>query len=288
MKTYIKRMLIVLPLCFCAGAAIMSLLPKYYTSSFVITQEKEQTMEVNRVFALNKPSEYDLGIVPTEHAFTIEGYGTLLKSDAFLYALLGQEYSTLNGDWQGTLGAYLNRSSKKPLAIEYDNVHGWYSEQAVATIKALRKSIESKVDYETDFMTISCTANDPLVATQLARNVNKALLEAVDQYEHQKMASILAQLKERAQEAELAYEQAKQQGNPNQETLGEIARSLSRQRVVYEAQMIHQPAYTTLQEPTVQYRKAGPSCWKLPLILTLLIGIGMVGWEKRAEITQYF
>lgn len=287
MKSYIKRLLIALPVCFCAGVGIMSLVPKYYTSTFIIARESEQAVEVNRAITLNQPGEYDLGLARTDNAVHEGGYDVILRSDAFLYDLLGREVSTMDGKWHGTLGEYLNRDRKDELHLEYDSVRGWYSRQAVETIKTLRGAIKSHMDFETHIVTVTCTANDPLIATQIARMLNESLLRTVDQYEQDKMGGVLAQIKARAEEAETAYEQAKAQGAANQESLGEIARSFSRQQVVYEAQMIHHPAYFTLQEPTVTYRKAGPSRWMLPLLLTLLLGAGIVGWEKRDQIILF-
>lgn len=286
MKKYLRQTLIALPICFCVGVGIMCLIPKYYTSSFVIARESEEAVETNRAITLNQPNEYDLGIARTDNAITVNGYAEILKSDAFLYALLGEEVSTLDKTWHGTLGAFLNHDKK--VDISYDSISGWYSKDAVETMRTLRKSIQSKIDYETRFVTVSCTANDPMVATQLARLVNKALLTKIDQYEHDKMADVLSQLQARTSEAEKAFEAARAQGALNQETLGEIAHSFGRQQVVYEAQMIHHPAYLTLLEPSVEYRKAGPSRWQLPLLLTLLLGAGMIGWNKREILKQYF
>lgn len=287
MKKYQKRLMIVLPLVFCIGVGMMSLLPKNYTSSFVITRESEQAVEVNRAITLNQPGEYDLGLARTDNAVQSNAYATILESDAFLYQLLGAEVHTMDNGWKGSLGAYLNRDENNKLEIAYDTINNWYSKQAVETIKTLRKSIKSKMDYETRLVTVSVTMHDPMVATQVARMVNERLLETIDRYEMDKMNAVLDQIKQRAQEAERAYEAARMAGESDQEVQGEIARSFARQQVVYEAQMIHHPAYMTLSEPTVEYKKSGPSRWKLPLVLTLLLGAGMVGWEKRADIIRF-
>lgn len=273
-----------LPLCFALLTLVMFFVPKHYTSSFTISRETEKATEDHRALTLNMPSAYDLGIARTDNAVGPNGYLNILQSDAFLYHLLLQPVSTLDGQWQGTLGAYLHRNKKEALDISYDATTQWYSQQAVRYIHVLRKSIEAKINHETLYVTISCTMDDPRVATQVARLVDESLLATIDRYEQEKMQGILHQIQQRTQEAEAAYLKAKQENSDEQETLLEIANSFARQQVIYEAQMMHHPAYMTLSEPTVNYRPSGPSLWQIPLVATLLLALCLLIWVERKLI----
>lgn len=290
-----------LPVCFATLVVLVSFMPKMYKSTFVIAPETEQAVEVNRAITLNQPANYDLGIARTDNAIKPYGYSDVLKSDAFLYELLACEVSTLDGSFSGKVGDYLTFHQKQafwwawinnifgsePQPIDYATPHEWYTRQEVDLINGLRKSITVKMDYESKFVTISCMAQDPAVATQLARHINEHLLRSIDDYETQKMLGMLEQLQIRSDEAEKAYQDALAVGASNAATLKEIVESFKRQQVVLQGQIVHHPAFTTLTEPSFQYRKAAPSRWKMPLVLTLILGICLLAWVNRKEIIRF-
>ena len=113
------------------------------------------------------------------------------------------------------------------------------------------------------------------------------LLRSIDDYETQKMLGMLEQLQIRSDEAEKSYQDALAVGASNAATLKEIVESFKRQQVVLQGQIVHHPAFTTLTEPSFQYRKAAPSRWKMPLVLTLILGICLLAWVNRKEIIRF-
>jgi len=123
---------------------------------------------------------------------------------------------------------------------------------------------------------------DPLVATMMAEAVHKALIEYIEDSQREKMQQALDQLSELAAEAKSAYME-----NPSREN-ETIYLSFARQQVIYKSQMLFTPSIVTIAEPNFSYYKAGPSRIKVPLGITLLIGLILWAWDKRREIVAFF
>lgn len=299
-----KWFYICLPVCLVVCVLLTYTTPKFYESRFIVAGETQQAVEVNRAITLNQPANYDLGVARTDNMIKAETYSKLLQSDTLIYACLQEEVSTLDGKYSGTVGHYLTyyfrnnlkgkitrlllekKNSDKTIGI--DPLTGVYTPTAVEMIDKLRGLITCEIDWETKLVTVSCTAQDPKVAMQIARAVCKHMYTTIDEYELQKMQGVLAQLTAQADQAEKEWMQAKEDNRMSEvETLKNVAGSFRRQQVVYEAQMIHHPAFVVVSEPSFEYRKAGPSRVVGPVIFTFFFGLLMLMWIGRKEIIAY-
>jgi len=288
-----------LPVCFVLLVAGSYLIPKTYKSTFVIAKELEQAPKHEQVLNLNKNENYDLGVVRTMNAFDRFTYQEMLKSDKLLYPLLDAHVSTLDGGFDGTYYEYcliyLNRNKKinfyKILhpgekevvysANENPAIH-WTHKTQESIIKGLYRALKVEIDNQAELVTITCTMQDPLVATMMAEAVHKALIEYIEDSQREKMQQALDQLSELAAEAKSAYME-----NPSREN-ETIYLSFARQQVIYKSQMLFTPSIVTIAEPNFSYYKAGPSRIKVPLGITLLIGLILWAWDKRREIVAFF
>jgi len=273
-----------LPVLFIMLAAATFLIPKTYESKFVIIRETQLAIEHNRVMTLNRPENYDLGVLRTDNVFNRYAYEKIIYSDAFIRALLEMPVKTVDGSFEGSCFIYLNRKNankkiSKPEIV--DTTLPWISKSQEAAGRTLRGMIDVKLDFESQQVTIRCTSEDPLVSTQLAQNIQHELAVFVRQYELDKMEMTLSQLHELTQQAKAEWEK-----DPSNEK-EQIYKSFARQEVVYKAQMMNVPAFSTLSEPSFSYRKVAPSRWKLPFIITVLVGAGVWGWRNRKRLVQY-
>ncbi len=273
-----------LPIVFVALVASTFLLEKTYQSSFVVARESEQAVEHNRVMTLNHPENYDLGFIRTDNMLEANTYSAIIGSDKFLQGLLDMHVRTLDGSWEGSYEDYCLKDSQQKEEQEtiVDGAHIlWKNKTQEAIKKGLGKSIDVKMDYETRLVTISCTANDPLVATIIAENVKEHLRAYIEAYQQEKMGKTLAQLSRMTADAKAEWEQDK---SAEKEA---IYKSFARQEVVYKAQMVYSPAFAVVAAPSFSYQKVAPSRWKMPLVLTLLLGIGVWCWDNRKKLAKY-
>ncbi len=274
------------------------LFPKTYKSTFVIMTEPNTPMESNRVMTFNHPENYDLGITQTRNMLDANAYKEIVCSEQFLRPLLTMHVRTVDGQFDGTYSDYCLHYMGQPIGSKIirrileskNNITSTPSSQISAlpwtkeeeNVKnSLIKAINAEMDYETWFVTITCSSQDPLVSTMMATEIKRALLSYAESYQRQKMQVGLTQLITLTEQAKVDYEQNK---TAEKEA---IYKSFQRQKVVFEAQMNFYPAFTILSEPTFSYRKTSPSRWKMPLILTILIGLSIVGWEHKKEIKKY-
>lgn len=272
-----------LPAVFVVLAGATFLIPKTYESHFVVAVESQLAIEQNRVMTLNRPENYDLGVIRTDNMMSRYCYKEIIHSDVFIRQLLDMPVKTVDGSFEGSYMAFLHRKDKAAKANKEktDSTLQWISLSQENAARTLRGAIDVKVDYESRLITISCQSEDPLVSNMMARNVQKELAVYIRHYELEKMELTLTQLQQLTAQAKAAWEK---------EPTGEkeqIYKSFERQQVVYQAQMMNVPAFTTLAAPSFSYRKVAPSRWKIPMALTLLIGLSVWGWENRKKLAKF-
>jgi len=275
-----------LPALFVMLVASTFLIDKTYESTFVIARETERVRDGYRAMTMHQPESYDLGILRTENAMNENSYGKILQSDPVLQALINTQVRTLDGEFEGSYADYCikdckKKTTKKVMKIVDDSLVRWKSIEQEAIKKKMAKSIKATVDYETRYVTVKCTANDPLVATMIAEAVKVELLYYIESYQQDKMHMALEQLSASTAQAKKEWE-----AEPSKEKEA-IWKSFERQEVIYKAQMQYVPAFAVLAEPSFSYTKVAPSRWKMPLIITLLIGIGIWGWDNRKKLMKY-
>lgn len=274
-----------LPICFICLVGITYLIPKTYESSFVVAKESERARDGDRSLSLHKPDQYELGFLRTENAIDAYAYDAIIHSDAFLFDLLDMHVRTLDGCFEGSYADYYAKDKQtqtsKHQIVDDEHIR-WKTIQQENIKTHLSKSIKVDMDHETNFVTIRCIAYDPLVAVMMSEAVEEHLRAHIETYQQEKMQQTLAQLSASTTQAKADYEQ---DPTPEKEA---IYKSFARQEVIYKAQMNYSPAFVVLANPSFSYRKAGPSRWKMPFTITLILGLVIYGWKKRREIVAFF
>ena len=278
--------LVFLGVCFVAFFALTFLSPRQFESRFVIAQETEQAIEHNRVMTLNRPENYDLGVVRTDNMFDAFAYKELVVSDAFLRQLVDERVRLLDGSWEGTYGEYVQQQksllarlmARRGAGARGDSALLWQSPEQEKVKIALLKAIDTEVDFETEFLTITFTSQDPFVSTTMAKAIQRNLLTYVENYQQEKMAITLEQLhalSERAKADYLAATDADEKAVKEQ-----IYLSFARQEVIFDAQSMYRPAFVTIAEPSFSYGKVAPKRFKLAFLLTALLACALIVWKK--------
>lgn len=276
-----------LPICFVILCGTSFLLPKTYQSVFVIAQEREDAPRGYQSLTLHDPAQYDLGILRSLNEIEMEAYSTIISSDAFLSGLLDMPVRTLDGSFDGSYSDYcllnkISKDSKKPTVRAKNEYVHWSSTQQEQIKSKLFKSIKVEVNHAAELVTITCKAHDPLVATMIANHVLEHLRSQIEKNQLDKKQQILNQLSAVTAQAKADYEQ-----DPTKEKEA-IYKSFAKQEVVYKAQMSYSSAFVVLAEPSFSYKKEGPSHVKIPMLLTLLIGLCVCAVDKRREIVAFF
>lgn len=272
-----KQYYILLALCPVVCYLLALLVPNYYTSQFVIARESERPIGRERILNAQSSAPFDLGISKTESAVDEYGYAPILHSDEFIAGLFDTEVQTLDGRYEGNGYGYYQqqcRSGWKALFFGEDSEmpNGpRYSREEMRVIECIRKNIHVELNYETRYVTVGCTAQDPLVATQMAEACCRALADHLARYEQEKMSRLIGEV-----DSLMAHTES--------ETMRQ---SYAHQRALYEIQAIAHPAFVVLSPASVSYRKAGPKRGVWALLVTLLLGMGMWGWKERKQIIEY-
>lgn len=273
---------------------VVCCLPKIYQSSFVISLNTEEQDEKT----IDMKSAYSLGLHQTHTYWSSASVGEIIHSDAFLHQLLQTEVSTLDNAYCGSLKDYLSfhqkgiiglqqfstKDEQKPVSCD----ESWYSKSEVSLFHDLRSMLKSEVEYETQFVTVTCKAQDPKVATLIARHTEALLQNELVRYEKQKRESVLSQLARQIEIADAQLAQARETKSANVSECQQVAESFRRQKIVYEAQVQPTRIFLTLSAPTVEYRKVSPSRIKVPMVVTCLVGLLLLGWWERRRIVAFF
>ena len=157
------------------------------------------------------PFVVDLFSVPVEFTYKKE------KISTDLYTYL-KEYNKTS--WLGAvaqapmkaLGWFMGLFHEKEPKIEgYDNVNvSELTREQEKIAKAIRKSVSVEVDKKTSFITLSTTAQDAHVATQLCEAVSNKLVDYVTNYRTDKARNDLSYYETICQEAQDEYYAAQQ------------------------------------------------------------------------------
>ncbi len=224
-------------------------------------------------------------------------YPDLMKSTDFVVPLLDVQVSTQNSPFKGTYKEYLKTQCKAPwwqklLAAIKGKPEGAdkkddkfdpfkMTEAQMNIVDAASGSLACTVDDKTDVITITTTAQDPLVAAQLADSVSAKLQEFITEYrthktrgelEHVqkvmqdaydnyiKQQKIYAAYSDSHQDVVLAEYRVKLEDLENELQMAYNAYSSAKsQEALAQAKLLsHTPAFTTLQNATVPIKPSGP------------------------------
>jgi len=295
-KTKKTFLFISTPILFVVFVALDFCIAKYYESELVIMRESEQAVEVNRAITLNRPEQYDLGLARTDNAVRTFGYEPIVESTQFMSSLLNTPVSKLDGSWSGTYEEYILNEAHHPFweraygaiingisdmrygggsanDIQNENKGKLLTMKQTIAIADMKKNISIKTDKLTEVITIKVRTQDPHISMQVAQAISANLKTFLGNYEREKMQVTLTQLEQLVAQAKETYSK-------------EVYESFERQMIVYKAQMLFHPSFMELATPQICYKGAGPSRWKMPLVLTILMELLAMMWFGREEVKE--
>lgn len=299
-----KRILlyIVIPITFICSWGLTFAVKNYYICTVSLAPEEPRAAESNRVLTLNRPENYDLGIVQTMSGISHEDYDQVLSSTAFLCEVLTTPVMTADSTFIGTYYSYLVSQYAYPLhkriirffrgqkSAQAEDIlpplDAFYPQgYAKEAIALAQKHISCEISRRTALTTITIEAQDPLVAAMVAQAVIYHLEQFITDVHLGKMKVMHNNLQDYIHRTYLRYQEALEQGDETRaEMLLDACNSFDRQAIILSGQMQCYHMFSILKNPSVPMRKAGPHHILFALILTMLLSALALLWICRREL----
>lgn len=293
-----------------ALTAILSVLyiiqiPRYYKASVMLAPESSNANAMGGLGGLAAMAGVNLNTNASQDAIIPTFYPDLMKSTDFIVPLLNVRVETLKGEFNGTLGTYLTKYSKSSVlsmlmgkvvnsivpnkAAEISvNKNGSYAinpfkmtKDEDALCSSLSSMINCTVDKKTDVISIDVTAQDALVAAQLADTLLSKLQGFITEYRTKKAKNDLVYYTGLCAKAKSDYEKKQHEYAVYADAYQDVTlqtfkvkeerlenemqiaynnyNQLKQQVQLAEAKVLERtPAFTTIQNASVPVKPAGP------------------------------
>ncbi len=274
----------------------------YFECTATLTPEELRPAEQNRVTTLNRPENYDLGIVQLMNSVSAEDYNQIISSTNFICRILQTPVMTRDTAFRGTYYEYLAthyrypwhkavmrflRGKKRPLPGEVLPTPDPFYMRGVAAdaYNLANKCISCSTDRRTLLITISAEAQDPLVAAQVAQAVLDNLEQFLTDYHLNRFNALRTGLDEQLRLTQAEQQAALEAGDKERATmLAEACRAFERQAIILRAQTQDVSKLAVLHNVSVPMQKAGPHHITLAVIFTMLITLFTLLWICRKEL----
>ena len=274
----------------------------YFECTATLTPEELRPAEQTRVTTLNRPENYDLGIVQLMNSVSAEDYNQIVSSTNFICRILETPVMTRDSSFCGTYYAYLAteyrypwhkavmrflRGKKRPLPGDaLPTPDPFYLRGVAADAYSLaNKHISCTTDRRTLLITISAEAQDPLVAAQVAQAVVDNLEAFLTDYYLTRFNALRNGLDEQLRLTQADQQAAIEAGDKERAAmLAEACRAFERQALILRAQTQDVSKLAILHNVSVPMQKAGPHHIILSVIFTLLITLFTLLWICRKEL----
>lgn len=303
---------------FVISALLIIGVPRYYTVKVMLAPESTNGMSSNMggLGSLASMAGINLSSLNSSDAIIPMFYPDLMTSTDFLVPLLNVEVQTRDGSFSGTMadyylkknkvfwlqkwiGAAVEAMKKKDDAKLSVNKSGKYeinpfqlNKRQKDLVEIMSGSIKCSVDKKTDVITITTTAQDPLVAALLADTVKMHLQEFITEYRTKKARNDYEHYSELYKQAAKDYEakqheyatfgdsytdvvlpsyKVKEESLENELQMAyNTYTTLKQQMQLAQAKVMENtPAFTTLQNASVPIKPTGPK--RMITILACLI-----------------
>ena len=283
--------------------AIISLcIPRYYKVQVLLAPEYSNAGSSMSGFGgLASMIGINLGTLNSSDAIAPLFYPDVMKSTDFLVPMMDVQVKTLDGDFEGRYVDYIIKKNKAPFwSVALEKMKNLFKDKETLNtnkgyvpnpfqltkiedkiVRGIASSINCVVDKKTEVITITTTAQDPLVAALLADTVKQKLQDFIIKYRTKKAKTDLDHLTVLCNDAQKKYEYASKlyaefveshTDIVRQSYLSEQARlkddmqsaytvynSFLQQKVMAESKLLERtPAFTTLQNASVPVKHAGP------------------------------
>lgn len=313
----------------CVATVLLSALyifqvPRYYKASVMLAPESSTSGSMGGLSGLAAMAGVNINTNSSQDAIIPTFYPDLMKSTDFIVPLLNVKVETIKGDFKGSVGKYLTTqkpsaidalegkmsevfSTPKPAAISV-NKSGYYTINPFKMTKdennlcsLLSGMINCTVDKKTDVISIDVTAQDALVAAQLADTLLSKLQDFITEYRTKKAKNDLVYYTGLCSRAKSDYESKQHEYAVYADAYQDVTlqtfkvkeerlenemqiaynnyNQLKQQVQLSEAKVLERtPAFTVIQNASVPVKPAGPKrvltvalCLFLCLIITTIV-----------------
>lgn len=294
----------ILPLLLTAviSSAVLLCIPRYYQVQVMLAPEYSNgASSMAGLGGVASMLGMNLGNMTSNDAIAPMFYPDLMNSTDFLVPLMSVKVQTLDGSFKGKYADYLMKKQTVPfwqLAMakiknfikplgKVNTAEGYQpnpfqlTEAEDRLVQGIAGNISCTVDKKTDIISITTTAQDPLVAALLADTVKQRLQDFITEYRTQKARIDLQHAEALCKEAHLKYLESchkytafadshygvvmesyrnQQEQLENEMQMAYTAyNTLSQQKVMAQAKLQERtPVFTTLQNASVPVKHAGP------------------------------
>lgn len=321
-----------IPITFVISSALILCVPRYFTCRVTLAPEVQNAIANGSLGSLASSFGFNIGGGMSEDAIYPTLYPDVVKSTDFMAGLFDVHVTTCNHAFDGTYYDYLatynrypfwkaaKRAVKrsiskfkpkspysKPSEITKENNTFWFDSRQTDIITLMRKNITCNVDKRTDVITLSVTAQDPLVAATMADSVRQHLQAFMTTYRTQKARADMEYYSLLMQETYKDYLQARLNFVNYCDSHTDLHREAYRieanyleeeMNLHYAAYSTYQkqclaaqtklrdntPVYTILQAAVVPNMPAGPKRVAFVLLMCFVVTITLMLWFAKDEI----
>jgi capsular polysaccharide biosynthesis protein len=297
--------------------------PRYYTTDTKLAPEANSAADGGTVGSIASSLGFDISNMASLDAITPMLYPDLMKDNKFVFKFFSITVKTKYGKNTSSYYKYLYdrlhhpslfpskdipNSDKLPdKSADPYNVNKTQDE----ILTKIRKDVKIAVDSKTGVITITTTAEDPVVCKILADSIQGLLKEFITSYRTTKARADVAYYKDLTIKAKTQYEKARQLygtfSDANADVVLESYRSKQNDLendmqlkyntyTQFEQQLQASiaklqektPAFTTLKGAAVPTRPSGPKRMIFILIMSMLTFFVTLTWSLRKEIKDIF
>lgn len=226
-----KLFAIVLPIVFVLSCLHVFNLPRYYKTDISLAPEIENSSVGGGLSSIASSFGFDLSDMETTDAITPLLYPDLMDDNKFVVDMFGIKVKGSKDSVDCDYYTYLTKHQKYPWYTKpMDKIKSLFkkkqktgdntqtdedpyvlSEQDDDVVNNIRGNISIKVDKKTGVITISATAQDPLICKTLADSVTKRLQAFITHYRTAKAQKDVDYYKHLMEESQRSYEKVRRE-----------------------------------------------------------------------------
>ena len=312
---------IVVPVSLAVYSLLILSIPRYYTTDIKLAPETLNNTNTGSISSLASSLGIDMSQLRSTDAITPLLYPELMEDNRFIVELFNIPVHTNEGR-QYTYFDYLANRQQSPWWVELlgekeepmtmDKLSPYALDKRQSrVVETVRDNVTLKVDSKDGVITITATAQDPLVCKTLADSLSNRLKAFITTYRTDKARKDVAYYKKITLEAQSEYKKARRSyaaySDANQDLVLQTVQSkiedmendmqlkfntYSNARNQYEAARAKlqekTPVFTLLKGASVPVKPAGPKRIMFVMIMELLTCAVLTVWAVRKDIVKIF
>lgn len=317
MYTHKRLYFITCGIAFVLGLVVSFSIPKTYKTKVMLSPETTTDSKLGSLSSLTSLVGANLNM--NEDAIGPQYYPNVLKSRKFIMSLFDIKVTSLNGDIKTTLYDYCKNHQNKPWwsmlnpmglfrvfskeqAAQSTNLPSNYLTKEQSKIAdAIEDMLTCSIDPKDGFITISATAQDPLISTELVDSVSNRLQQFIIEYRTSKARHDAEYLQRLYTQAEREYNEAREEYSRFSDSHSNIVLKsygtkeedlenrmqlkfnmfthLAQQLNVAQGKILEStPVFAEIEPAIVPIKKSGPKTMLITLGYILLAFMGTSAW----------